>query len=87
MLEFCNDFTRGNVGARVLKLSVSEILKIGNGNVNHPVSQASYAFDRLYDGPLEFDRSERDSSTKYLSIRRSCGRLHQDFNDQSQRSR
>lgn len=87
LLDLCEDFTRGNAGARVMTLSMSEILKIGGGNLNHPITAASYAYDELVDSPLAFDRREPHTYTKYQSIRRACGNLHQDVQNYLRRSR
>ncbi len=87
MLESCDDFTRSNVGARVLRMTSSEIMKASNNKVNHPLAMAEYAWHQLRDSPLKFDRKEPNPATMYASIRQACARLHQDFDNEAKWSR
>lgn len=87
MLESCDDFTRSNVGARVLRMTSSEIAKASNDRVNHPLAMAEYAWQQLYDSPLKFDRKEPNPATMYASIRQACARLNQDFDNDAKWSR
>jgi hypothetical protein len=80
ILDRCGDFTEGDAGARVLRMSTKEMLDRSGGKVNS-ISRAWYAFDYLYDSPLAFERKSRAEETNYHEIKRSCAALERDFND------
>ena len=80
ILDRCGDFTEGDVGARVLRMSTKEMLNLSGGKVN-AIGRAWYAFDHLYDSPLAFDRRSKAEETNYYQIRSSCAALERDFND------
>lgn len=80
ILDRCSDFTEGDVGARVLRMSTKEMLDRSGGKVN-ALSRAWYAFDYLYDSPLAFDRKSKVEETNYYQIKNSCAALERDFNE------
>lgn len=79
MLEYCDDFTRGGIGSRVLRMSIQEILDKSGGNITHPIYSAYYAFDQLHDSPLSFHRRTNVEETSYAEVAQSCARLSVDF--------
>jgi len=76
MVEACRDFTRDNIGQRVVRMSVAEIHDMTRGRVTHPLLKASYAYDELLGSPLKFDRS-LEGGKRYLAMRRACGQVFQ----------
>ena len=87
MGEYCDDFTRNDIGRRMLKMSIAEIMALTGKNVNHPVFSAFYAFDKLRDTPLKFTRKANVEDTDYNEVKRSCLQLGQDFNNDSKWSK
>ena len=45
----------------------------------HPLYSAYYAFTKLHESPLAFDRKSRVEDTDFNQIVRSCQALNQDF--------
>lgn len=74
----CRDFTRGNIGARVLRMSTNDILNAVKGSHNHPLIRASVAYDYLHESSLKFDRS-LPIEKRYFPVRRACGEAFRDF--------
>ncbi len=87
MSEYCGDFTRNDIGQRVLKMSIKEINVSAGANINHPVFSAFYAFDKLRDTPLKFTRRPNVEDMDYYEIKRACLQLNQDFNNDSKWSK
>ncbi len=87
MLERCEDFTRNDIGRRVLSMSVKQTLEATNGQAMHPLNVASYAYDQLAESPLRFDRRQRLEDTKYIQIKLACAELLRDFNNDAKWSR
>ncbi len=81
--DYCDDFTRNDIGRATLHMSIQRILEISGKNINHPVYSAYYAFDKLYDSPLKFDRKSNVEDTNYLQIKQSCMQLNRDFYNDS----
>ena len=87
MLDYCDDFTRNNIGYRVLSLSFPEILKANEdyekrtGQVISPLMKAHFSWKKLYDSDLRFDRRQTPSPAQYAQIKRSCAELHRNFYD------
>ena len=80
MMDLCNDFTRGDIGSRMLKISMKEIMDASRGSPTHALTVAEYAFDQLRDSPLAFDRKSNTEDTSYFEIKKSCSQLVRDFN-------
>ncbi|OQW85701.1 MAG: hypothetical protein BWK72_20930 [Rhodoferax ferrireducens] len=80
---YCDDFTRNDIGRRVLKMSFNEINIVAGKNINHPVFSASYAFDKLQESELNFIRQANVEDTDYNQIKLSCVQLLRDFNNRS----
>lgn len=78
ILDECSDFTRGNIGARALRMSFAEIERVSGGNLSHPLIRASFAYDYLHDSSLRFDRSS-PIEQRYLPLRRACGEAYRDM--------
>lgn len=76
MVDACRDFTRDNIGQRVVRLSVAEIHEKTRGRASHPLLSASYAYDELLGSPLKFDRNLQGGK-RYLAMRRACGQVFQ----------
>ena len=87
MSEYCGDFTRNDIGQRVLKMSIKEINVSAGTNINHPVFSAFYAFDKLRDTPLKFTRRPNVEDMDYYEIKRACLPLNQGFNNDSKWSK
>ena len=87
MGEHCVDFTRNDIGRRVLKMSIKEINVNGIENINHPVFKAFYAFEKLRDTPLKFTQKANVKDTDYNEVKRSCLQLKQDFYNASKWSK
>lgn len=87
MGEYCDDFTRNDIGRRVLKMTIKEINVFGGVNINHPVVNAFYAFDKLRDTPLKFTQKANVDDTDYNEVKRSCLQLKQDFYNASKWSK
>lgn len=80
MLELCEDFTTNGAGSRVLRMSQKQILDYGNGRITI-LDKANYAFDKLYESPLKFERKRKAEDTNYGEIVQSCRQLESDFNN------
>lgn len=78
IIEACRDFTRRNIGARVLRMSLVEIHRVAGDNLNNPMLRASLAYDHLHDSGLKFDRSASIES-RYLPVKRACGQAFRDM--------
>lgn len=78
IIEACRDFTRTNIGARVLKMSLADIYRVAGDNPQNPMLRASLAYDYLHDSGLKFDRSAPIES-RYLPVRRACGQAFRDM--------
>lgn len=79
IIEDCRALTRNNVGAVAMRMSLDEITKTANNNMNHPLLRAQLAYMALHDSPLEFDRSipiER----RYPLVRLACSQAFADMN-------
>lgn len=76
MVDACRDFTRDNIGQRVVRMSVAEIHEKTRGRASHPLLNASYAYDQLLGSPLKFDRS-LEGGKRYLAMRHACGQVFQ----------
>lgn len=72
IVDECRDFTRANIGARVLRMSFVEIEKVAGRNWNHPLIRALGAYEYLHDSSLKFDRS-LPIERRYASVRYACG--------------
>lgn len=89
MLDDCDDFTRRDIGYTALRLSVSEILQKNEehskttGQSISPLFEAHYAWGRLYESRLSFDREQKDPAVQYAEIRKSCTDLRRDFYDKT----
>lgn len=71
IIEACRDFTRRNIGAKVLRMSLAEIHRVGGANLNNPMLRASLAYDHLHDSSLKFDRSVLIES-RYQPVKAAC---------------
>jgi hypothetical protein len=87
MSDYCDDFTHNDIGRRVLKMSIKEINVFADKNINHPVSSAFFAFDKLRDTPLKFTRKSNVEDMDYIEVKRSCLQLKQDFDNASKWSK
>ncbi len=76
MVDACRDFTRDNIGQRVVRMSLAEIHDQSRGRINHPLLRASVAYDDLLRSPLKFERS-LPVEKRYLALRRACGQVFQ----------
>lgn len=72
MVSDCSDFTKNNIGHRVLQMSFTQIHGISGGRRSHPLLRGILAFDSLHDSPLAFNRN-LPIEQKYLAIKRACG--------------
>jgi hypothetical protein len=68
----CRNFTRNNIGRRVLRMSYKQILEVSGERISHPVLRASLAYDSLHDSALDFDRS-LSIEQRYFPVKRACG--------------
>lgn len=82
MLDHCSDFTRGDLGARALRMSHAELRRVTGGRLT-PLALAWHAYGDLYDSPLRFERKQRPEDVSYSQIKRACGELNRDFHDDS----
>ena len=80
MVQNCRDFTRRNIGARVLRMSVKEILDATQGKPLHPLSLAHYAYDLLHDSSLDFDR-KAPIEHRYGPVKRACAHVFRDMRE------
>jgi hypothetical protein len=80
MVQNCRDFTRRNIGARVLRMSVKEILDATAGRPMHPLSLAHFAYESLHDSPLEFDR-KLPIEQRYGPVKRACAQVFRDMRE------
>lgn len=79
----CDEFIKDDIGRRVLKMSLKEIMDASKGSPMHPLFGAQYAFDVLRNSPLKFERKSNTEDTNYFEVKRSCLQLNLDFNDKS----
>lgn len=84
MMERCDEFTQNGIGRTVLKLTLQQINQRSGNDSNHPLFSAYYAFTRLHESPLIFDRKSRVEETSYDQIANSCRVLNQDFDKWAQ---
>ncbi len=82
MLDSCSDFAYNQLGAKSLRMTEQQMLDHGRGRIT-ALDKASYAFDRLYESPLKFQRNGKSEKTNYVEIHRSCRQLELDFDDDS----
>lgn len=75
----CKKFIGGNAGHFLLKLTQKELFQRTNGNNQHPLMQAYFAFLFLEDSKLRFDRGI-DIEHRYPHIRTACIQAIQDLN-------
>lgn len=80
IVDNCRDFTRRDIGLRVLRLSTKEILAISGGKFSHPLLMASIAHDILYDSPLKYDRL-LPIEQRYIPMKRACGQVFRDMHE------
>ncbi len=78
MVEDCRDFTRRNIGARVLRMSVREIMDASSGSPMHPLFLAYSAYASLHDSPLDFNR-DLPIEQRYAGVKRACGQVFRDM--------
>lgn len=78
IIEACRDFTRRNIGARVLRMSLADIHRLAGDNLHNPMLRASLAYDYLHDSGLKFDRSAPIES-RYQPVKRACGQAFRDM--------
>jgi hypothetical protein len=86
MTDSCDDFLKDGLGRRVLRMSLQQIADESRGRAT-PLARASFAFDRLYDSPLKFERKTRAEDTSYAQIEQACRQAERDFNDDSKWAR
>lgn len=79
LMQNCNDFTQNAIGAQMLKMSQQEILVRSAGRPMHPLQVAAYAFGKIYESPLRFERKSAAEDTRYSEIAASCRQLSADF--------
>lgn len=80
MVQNCRDFTRRNVGARIVRMSVKELLDASGGRPMHPLSLARFAYDALHDSPINFDR-RLPMEQRYGPVKRACGQVFRDMRE------
>lgn len=78
MVEDCRDFTRRNIGARVLRMSLKEIMDASSGSPIHPLFLAYSAYGSLHDSPLDFNR-DLPIEQRYAGVKRACGQVFRDM--------
>lgn len=78
LLDDCDDFTRGDIGRTVMRLSTKELLDRTQGQVNN-LALAWHAHDKIHDSPLRYHRPRRMEETKYDDIKRACRDLARDL--------
>lgn len=76
----CREFTRRNIGARVLRLSVKEIHDASGSRLTHPLLKAHMAYDSLHDSGLNFDRA-LPIEQRYWPIKRARGQVFRDMRE------
>lgn len=86
MMEHCDEFMKGGVGRRVLRMSMQEIVQQSGNDHMHPLFSAYYAFNELHDSPLKFDRKASGKNIDYAQVVHACQQLNIDFESWSRRN-
>ena len=80
ILDDCEDFTQVNIGLRALSMSTAEILE-HNEKVQvtargpSPLLLAHFAFERLYDSDLPFERKFDTVEQRFQAVANACSAL------------